>query len=376
MKPKTRTIDVASVSESALAKLEAQLLSSADLDDLPPRIPLIKNWLYKDSLARIHGHSGHYKTFVILDMACHVALGRTWRGNRVDQGLVLYIVAEGISGFQQRVRAWEQEFNNGARIPKSQLMILPKPVQVGDPNEWAPFIALVAKYRPALIVLDTQARVSVGREENSNTDMGVFVDYLEQMRTESGCCGVLIHHRAKAGNDGRGAVGVKGALTTELAVERGDGESTKMNVTIRADKQKDGEEREIKTSVRVVDLVDSTGAPRLDEDGDKVTSLVLAEISLYGPNKTVIEPLPSISKADIVLAVLRDSGGVKTMTVGHSLVKTHCDSIGYRGLASPSSFNPVWHELIDSERIWKDKDIAGDTRYRAHDDRPADRLYN
>ena len=47
-----------------------------------------------------------FKSFVALDMACCVAIGRPWHGRAVKQGRVLYCVGEGAAGFPKRLRAW------------------------------------------------------------------------------------------------------------------------------------------------------------------------------------------------------------------------------------------------------------------------------
>ena len=83
-----------------------------------------------------------------------------WYRHKVTQGTVLYLVAEGVGGFRKRVRAWEQ--HNGRTMKNVHFMT--SPVQVmGD--EWRVLREVCRKLRPALIVLDTQSRITVSVEE-------------------------------------------------------------------------------------------------------------------------------------------------------------------------------------------------------------------
>ncbi|MGV1006822.1 MAG: bifunctional DNA primase/polymerase, partial [Candidatus Nanopelagicales bacterium] len=127
---------LAHASDEAAESILAEMLSSEDLDSIEPLAPLIDGWLYQDSVARIMGKSGSYKTFVALDMACAVATKRPWFGYETDGGPVVYVGAEGARGITKRVRAWEREHYAGMRV--GNLRILPRPVQMMD-NE---FLAL------------------------------------------------------------------------------------------------------------------------------------------------------------------------------------------------------------------------------------------
>lgn len=249
--------------EEAKAALRAEILSAEQLDDIPPPEPLIKGYLVRDSLARINGPSGHGKSFVALDMAIHVALGRRWHGKAVHQGKVIYIVAEGARGIRQRVRAWEK--NHVAKI--TNIGFLPRPVQVLDrADEWTPLVEVCREEKPALIIVDTQARVTVGVEENSATEMGVVVHQMERLRAATEACVLLIHHEGKGDRGGRGSSAIKGAMQTELSVRK-DG----LRFIVETDKQKDDLELEdLELKGRVIELGE-------DDEGNRITSLVLID---------------------------------------------------------------------------------------------------
>ncbi|GAA0980526.1 hypothetical protein GCM10009551_022190 [Nocardiopsis tropica] len=216
-----------------LSVLRSLLVDSTGLDSIPDPEPIIDSVLFRDSLAWLHGKPGHGKSFVALDWAGSVATGRTWHGNAITRpGGVVYLVAEGVTGVRQRVRAWE----DAAGAPMAGVRFLPVAVQLLSPTDRDAFVALVAELTPALVVIDTQARVTVGADENSAQDMGRLVAAADAIRDATSACVLLVHHEARSGDTLRGSTALEGAATTLIRV-------TKDGVAVRIDctKQKDAE---------------------------------------------------------------------------------------------------------------------------------------
>ncbi|WP_327282284.1 AAA family ATPase [Streptomyces sp. NBC_01205] len=255
--------------EARLKALEAELLDSDALDSIEPLDPIIADLLFRDTLTRVYGASGTFKSFMTLDFAGCVGTGTPWHGQRTTQGPVIYLVAEGMKGIRKRVRAWEQHY--GRRM--TGVRFLPRPVQAMD-LEWLVLVELCRRMQPALVVIDTQARVTVGIEENSNTEMGRVVDRMEQLRGASGACVLLVHHAGHDSDRGRGATAVKGALQTELGVERKGKGLCDTTITLKTGKQKDDEE--LGDVVFGLHQVALNG--EFKEDGSPVTSIVLVPL--------------------------------------------------------------------------------------------------
>ncbi len=249
--------------DDAVDALLAEMLTPDQLRDAPPRPYLIKGLLLLDSEARMTGEPGSRKSFTVLDMAAHIALGIPWYGMKVRQGPVIIIAAEGSSGVGARVRAWEAE--HGQRMPGT-VHVLPRPVQSADVAAWAVLVKACARLNPVLVVADTQARVTVGLEENSAKDMGLYVAAMGAIKSATGACVMGLHHTGKDGKDARGSSAVEGAQDTELRVTA---LKEALRGELRVDKQKDLPERE---PVRLAYAVHVVGA---DEDGDPVTSLAV-----------------------------------------------------------------------------------------------------
>jgi AAA domain len=212
--------------------LRDRLADSAALDKLPDPEPLIDGILYRNSLAWLHGKPAAGKSFVALDWAACVAAGLPWQERETFPGPVLYVIAEGSTGMGRRKRAWEEQA--GERMA---VTFLPVPVQLRQLPDVHALAVIAVEMRPVLVVFDTQARVTVGLEENSARDMGLLVDAAEQLRACCGACVLFVHHEPRSGENLRGSTALEGAAMTEIRASR-DG----AHITLANLKQKEAEE--------------------------------------------------------------------------------------------------------------------------------------
>lgn len=198
---------------AAAQQFEAEII---DLDDLEDPEPLIEGFLHRDTLVRTFGPPKSLKSFVTLDMAACVSLGIEWQGHRTEQTTVLYIVAEGARGVKKRRNAWNEHHDTEMKV-----IFYPKPVQIGDQEEMYRLIAFCLAKQVGYIIFDTQARCTVGVEENDNTEMGEIVAALDILKQETGACVHMVHH--SVGSDGtkaRGATAWDGAVDAEFYTRR------------------------------------------------------------------------------------------------------------------------------------------------------------
>ncbi|WP_405676742.1 AAA family ATPase [Streptomyces sp. NBC_01511] len=314
-------------------RMLAELLDASSLDNMPALEPLVGDLLHLDSLARIIGPSGHMKSFVTIDIAGHVGTGMKWHGQHVKQGTVVYLVAEGARGIRKRVRAWEKHYG----LKMDNVLFLPRPVQTrGD--EWDTLIEAMRRLEPALIVIDTQARVSVGVEENSNTELGIVVERIEDLRRATAACVLVVHHTGHIGEHGRGASAAKGALQSELHVSKKGDNARNVIVTMKVGKQKDDEQgADLQFGLKVVDLDGEAKA-----DGSPVTSVVLKSLDLSDRG-----PLPGTAEW---IAQQLDQAGVPA-AYGRERLRSECVQ---RGIAVRNDL------LADVARIRKARGQVGD----------------
>lgn len=273
------TAGATTADNARVARLRANLLDREQLRNVPPSRYLIKSVLDFDSESWLIGASGGFKSFMAIDWACHVATGTPWWGMRIRKGKVFYIVAEGARSFGKRIDAWE--LANGETA--DDLIVLPMPVQASAgeyrdvvSGDWFALCQLAAEMQPVFIILDTQARMTVGLEENSNTAMGIWVDAVGKLRRATGACVLVVHHTGRNGQDARGASALDGAQDTEWKVARTGGDKSKRTAKLSCEKSKDGDDTAVyEFTAHVVELGE-------DDEGDPITSLVVRQDNRAG----------------------------------------------------------------------------------------------
>lgn len=258
----------------AVAALMSEFITAADLDETDPPEWLVggdpndenlkgRGLFYRETVTRVIGAGGTYKTFLMLSIASCVARGIPWFGFATKPGPVVYVMAESKSGAAQRIRAFERHYG---LMPTRDLHVITRPVQTVGP-EWPAFVAACKQLGAALVVLDTQAKVTLGLDENAATDTGKWINAAERLRRETGACVVLVHHtghdsnRGVSSRRGRGSSAAYAGIDTEVLVEPDGDRVLKYTVT----RQKETERGE-------------TGRLQMIESGDSITvALVDAE---------------------------------------------------------------------------------------------------
>jgi hypothetical protein len=206
-------------------RLRDKLLPLEKLRLIPPPVPL-NDVLYYDSLAWLAGPPGSYKSFLAVQWACEES----------RRSKVLYVAAEGVAGLARRVDAWEA----ATRGRVGRLVFLPEAVDVSG-SAWLDLEEIVRESRPKLIVLDTQARMTPGLEENSAADVGRYIAGCDVLRRASGACVLSLHHSSKGQAYLRGSSALMGAADTVVAISRPD--ELQAVVGVRNVKQKDDRQR-------------------------------------------------------------------------------------------------------------------------------------
>jgi hypothetical protein len=326
--------------EDAVEALLAEMLTEEELIERPAPQYLIKGLLNLDSEAWTIGEPGCKKSFVVLDQAAHIVKGEAWRGHKVHQGPVVIIAAEGAGGMSTRVKAYRQEYG-----PIGQgFRMLPRPVQASNAGAWRTLAEACKRIGAVMIVVDTQARVTVGLKENDATDMGIYVEAVRILREHTGACVNTIHHTGRNGGDARGSSAIDGAQSTELKVVK----TGPYSGVLKVEKQKDMEEAaDIPLSFKRVVV-------GLDEDGDEVSSLVLVPENAFVNAAGQEEPEAwetGHGEAQVrLIKVLRDQGG----SIGLSKAEARMSMIDrfYGGDAKRlprSTWNTAWTKVLEKE---------------------------
>jgi RecA-family ATPase len=226
---------------------------------------LIKGLIPSPGLTVVWGPPKCGKTFVVIDMALHVALGRSYRERRVRAGPVIYIACEGQQGFPARLEAFKQEhMTEGADAPAFYFV----PVTIDlkeDVDRLIDDIGTVLEGEsPAAVVIDTLNRSLVG-SENTDEDMSAYIKAADKIVQAFECATIVIHHCGHEGGRPRGHSSLTGAVDAQISVSKSKDGTIKMKLETAKDLP-DGKE----LFSRLIPI--EVG---IDEDGDPITSCVV-----------------------------------------------------------------------------------------------------
>ena len=123
----------------ALRNEKKPLFKRIGLDDVTPPVWLVKSHIEEGTFAMVFGQSGAKKSFLVYDLACCIATGKDWHGNRVKQGAVLIICGEGHGGLNRRLKGWEKY--NQQSLKDVPLYGNERPLTLTDDTDIAALIA-------------------------------------------------------------------------------------------------------------------------------------------------------------------------------------------------------------------------------------------
>ena len=220
----------------------------SDFVDVDPPGWLVEDVLQLDGLNAVIGDSGSGKSAVMLDLLCTIAAGvGTWHGLKCSSFPVVYLAGEGFAGAVARMKAWQKV--TGIDVT-DRLFIIPEPVSLADDTgAWAAIAYYTRQVGAGLVVVDTFARVTTGLDENAAGDVGAAVGVLDRLKRTTGACVTVVHHTARGTTHGRGSTSLKGALDSEVFIEKVVDETSVLDdgsdpagelIELRVTKQKNG----------------------------------------------------------------------------------------------------------------------------------------
>jgi AAA domain len=238
---------------------------------------IVKNLIYEGDFGVLFGESGAGKTFFYCDLAFHIAMGREWRGLKVNKGSVLIVGLEGQRGLNNRLLA--QRLHHDVADQRLSLAVWQAPLDFctrssKDAVEFVRTARAEFENPPLITIVDTLARAMGSGNENNPDDMGAFIKSIGYIQQELGTHVLVIHHIGKDSDRGpRGHSSLKAAADTLIEIERPKGSSVSV-ATVR--KQKDGPEgQEFQFRLEPLQI-------GLDGDGDPVTSCIVCDVEDEG----------------------------------------------------------------------------------------------
>jgi len=195
----------------------------------------------------------------------HIALGRDYRGHKVQQAPVVYIALEGRHGFPARVEAFRR--HHGVDSAPFYLLSASLDLVAKSGELIASIKAQLGENLPGVIFLDTLNRSLVG-SESKDEDMARFLAAAEKVAQELNCAFVIVHHCGIDASRPRGHTSLSGSVESQLKVERSNAGEVIVTVELAKDF---AEGTEIVSRLERVEL----GA---DADSDPISSLVVLPV--------------------------------------------------------------------------------------------------
>jgi hypothetical protein len=226
---------------------ETKFFSIDELGEMPPPRWLIHEMFEANSLVMVAGPPGSFKSFLVLDWLLCMASGRDWLGKKTEKSRVLYVLGEGRSSLLKRIQVWiyHNRLNDEERrtLNENFKVTFDVPQMATRSSVDNMLMGLHAlNFSPQVITIDTFARSFVGMDENTQKDVGLWVDSADRLRA-LGYTVIFLHHTAKNTEFGvkyRGSTAILGAMDTAMTLVRDPDipDGVKLTVT----KQKDHDE--------------------------------------------------------------------------------------------------------------------------------------
>lgn len=202
---------------------------------------LIERILNRDGMSVMYGDSNCGKTFLAIEMACCIALGKQFLGRETEQGAVLYLATEGYASVMKRLKAYKKH-HGVAHLP---VFVVKTPINFFDSTAHADLIikhGVTIEAETGLkvknVFSDTLARTAAGANENSGQDMAIVLDSADSVRRNLKTHFTWIHHCGKDAARGlRGWSGIRAAIDTEIEVAEDVSGVRSVEIT----KQRDGD---------------------------------------------------------------------------------------------------------------------------------------
>ncbi len=227
---------------------------------------VIRGLIPREGLVLVYGAPKCGKSFWVMDMTLHVALGWKYRGRKVRQGNVVYIACEGVSGVTARIEAFRQtKLQENAESTPFYLIGATLDL-IKQHKKLQEDIKSSLKDAPIhIIVIDTLNR-SLAGDENSSVDMGSYIKAADALREFFKCAVIIIHHSGYDATHARGHTSLPAALDAQIAITR-DKDNDMIVTELQFMKDGDTEEK-LYSSLEKVEIGD-------DDEGDPITSCII-----------------------------------------------------------------------------------------------------
>lgn len=336
------------IAKRALA--ENEIWDTNYLKWAPKQSYLIDGVLPRYGVGFLAGQYGSYKSFIALDMAAHLVEGRAdWQGHPIVRGgSVIYVAAEGASGFNARTQAWigkytteedQQKADENGLPPLSGLSWYPRALNLSDREAIKSF---APSHKPRLIVIDTLAMCSGHLDLDTGHNATQLIANARWLAETKRCFVLVVAHLTEKSNSPThilGSSGLEQGADAIWLVKTSDRFVTMTNTKMRDDSSQD----QIRLSLAphgdslVVRSVDDfkhmvNYANGQCDDGDDDDLAVFSEARTMPEICELLDV--SRSKADRLVKRLLDEGKIEPRT-------PRGKAFTYQAIVTPRQRHPV-----------------------------------
>jgi KaiC/GvpD/RAD55 family RecA-like ATPase len=200
---------------------------------------IVDELIPEQAVGMIFGASGTFKSFIAIDLCCHIANGMEFIAKETRKAPVLYLASEGGAGIYRRIQAWHK--HHGLPISDDVWLVTTPLILTVKEQLEALITAMEAMtVKPAFVVIDTLSQTFAG-DENSSNDIASYIRAINtDIRARFGCSVAVIHHTGHNASDRpRGSSAMMANLDYLLGVFKPDPEASTARMMVV--KQKDGD---------------------------------------------------------------------------------------------------------------------------------------
>ena len=196
----------------------------SSIEDEMPKETFVKGVFGVGEFTMISGQPGAGKSVITTDAACHVAAGMDWHGRQTKHGLVVYVAAERKDLTKRRILAFLKRYD----VKDAALLVIGGRLDMTAGKEDVAELVLTIQnaerecgHKCVWIIIDTLTRVFGAGDQNASKDMSRFVQTCDLVREKvEGSHLTVIHHTGWAGDRGKGAIDLDGAVDASFLVEK------------------------------------------------------------------------------------------------------------------------------------------------------------
>lgn len=187
----------------------------------------VEGLMPNSGVGQIYGDSGCGKSFTLMQLCHCLSEGWPFCGRPVKRCAVYYFHLEGVGGLPKRLAAFDRWMEEAGKSldGSGRLFYRTADFSIAEPDMASLAQTILDNGDDgALVVIDTQAQATAGKDENSAQDMGIMLKEARSLAKAVNGIVLLVHHTGKdASKGGRGSSAQRADFDFQIEVARDKG---------------------------------------------------------------------------------------------------------------------------------------------------------